>query len=335
MNITEADLKKFTPKANKEYVAALLDGMDDLREAGILESPYRLCHFMAQVAHETGGFTIIRESLHYTSTKRIREVWPARFRNKSDAELKPLVKNGIALGDAVYMGRMGNAMPGDGYAYRGGGFLQTTGRSAVERYAKCLGVTPSPMLLDDVSMTLKFACLEWKESNCCEYADENDLTKVSKAINVGSASSNVKPVGIADRQAWFAKAWAVWGEKGKADKPILSDDVKAATRDVLVKAGGGAAVVGTGGTVAVKSTSEAPAPKPEPVKPVIAPKETVSKAKETAKDVRETVEVAKDYYSWAKPTAVAAYENWMIVVPLVGVAALAIFWPKVRERLPW
>lgn len=333
MNITEADLKKFTPKANKEYVAALLDGMDDLREAGILESPFRLCHFMAQVAHETGGFTIIRESLHYTSTKRIRAVWPARFRNKSDAELKPLVKNGIALGDAVYMGRMGNAMPGDGYAYRGGGFLQTTGRSAVERYAKCLGVTPSPMLLDDVPMTLKFACLEWKESNCCEYADENDLTKVSKAINVGSATSNVKPVGISERQAWFAKAWAVWGEKGKADKPVISDDVKAATRDVLIKAGGTVAV-GGGGAVAVSKSSDTQKPA-DPPKPVIAPKETVSKARETAKEIRENVEVAKDYWSWARPTAKAAYENAHIVGPLLAVIAIVIFWPKVKERLPW
>ena len=331
--ITEADLKKFTPKAHKEYVTALLDGMDELREAGILESPFRLCHFMAQVAHETGGFTIIRESLHYTSTKRIREVWPARFRNKSDAELKPLVKNGIALGDAVYMGRMGNALPGDGYAYRGGGFLQTTGRSAVERYAKCLNVTPSPTLLDDVGMTLRFACLEWKESNCCEYADENDLTKVSKAINVGSATSNVKPVGIADRQAWFAKAWAVWGEKGKADKPILSDDVKAAGRDILLKAGGAVTVGGGGAVVATKSSE--PTKPADPPKPTVAPKETVSKAKETAKEIRENVEVAKDYWTWAKPTAVAAWENAHIVGPLVIVAGLAIFWPKVKERLPW
>lgn len=334
MNITEADLKKFTPKANKEYVAALLDGMDELREAGILESPYRLCHFMAQVAHETGGFTIIRESLHYTSTKRIREVWPARFRNKPDDELKPLVKNGIALGDAVYMGRMGNSMPGDGYAYRGGGFLQTTGKEAVESYAKALGLKPSPALLDDIGVTLRFACLEWKESNCCEYADENDLTKVSKAINVGSATSNVKPVGIADRQAWFAKAWAVWGEKGKADKPILSDDLKSAGRDVLVKVGTVAA--GGGGVVAVSKSSDAPVPKPvDPPKPVIAPKETVSKAKETAKEIRENVEVAKDYWTWAKPTAVAAWENVHIVGPLVIVAGLAICWPKVKERLPW
>lgn len=88
-----------------------------------------------------------------------------------------------------------------------------------------------------------------------------------------------------------------------------------------------ATVVGGGGTVAVKST-EAPAPKPDP-------KATIAKAKDTAKEVREHVEVAKDYYSWAKPTAMAAWENAYIVGPLLAVAGIAIFWPRVRERLPW
>jgi putative chitinase len=95
---------------------------------------------MAQCASETGGFTIVRESLTYTSAERLRTVWPARFRNKSDAELAHLVRNPVALGDAVYMGRMGNTAPGDGYAYRGGGFLQTTGRFNVEKYCKQCGI---------------------------------------------------------------------------------------------------------------------------------------------------------------------------------------------------
>lgn len=88
----------------------------------------------------------------------------------------------------------------------------------------------------------------------------------------------------------------------------------------------GTGIAGGGATVATQP--------PAPSTP-IAPRETVSKAKETAKEVRETVEVARDYYSWAKPTAIAAYENWMIVAPLIAVAGLAIFWPRVKERLPW
>ena len=136
ITITAADLKKFAPRAHPDYVAALLGSLDLLRSTGILETELRLCHFMGQVGAETGGLTVIRESLMYMTAKRLREVWPARFRAKTDEELAPLIKNPVRLGDAVYGGRMGNNIGGDGYAFRGGGFLQTTGRAAVTRYCQ-------------------------------------------------------------------------------------------------------------------------------------------------------------------------------------------------------
>lgn len=219
LTITRADLKKFAPKAKKGYVDTLLANLFDLRQAGILDSPLTLCHAMAQVGHETGGLTIIRESLTYTSTKRLREVWPGRFKDKTDAELKPLLRNPVALGDVVYGGRLGNTHPGDGNNFRGGGWLQTTGRGPVAKYCKRLGIEPVPAVLDDLSVTLKFFCMEWVESKCSTYACENDLRKVSKAINTGSASGNIEPVGMDERKVWFARAWDVWGDKGEADRP--------------------------------------------------------------------------------------------------------------------
>lgn len=235
LTITEQDLKRFAPNAKKEYAAAFVSGLYDLRVAGILDNEYRLCHFMAQVGHETNGLTIVRESLHYTTPKRLREVWPSRFRAKTDAELSPLLKNGLALGDIVYGGRMGNIHPGDGWNYRGGGQLQSTGRAAVMKYATELNLQPVPALLDDPHVTLKFACLEWAQSGCNTLADQNDITLVSKAINVGSATSSIKPVDMTGRQAWFAKAWAVWGDKRKADAPIVLKDMAAP----VLKVGGG------------------------------------------------------------------------------------------------
>lgn len=341
IEITREQLKRFAPKAKPQYVDALLSNLDLLEEAGILDSELRVCHFFGQVGAETDYLTLFRENMNYTTTKALRNAWPSRFGPKADADLKHLLKNPVGLSENVYglssgrkLADLGNTQPGDGYAFRGGGWFQTTGRGNVARYADKCGIPCTQDLLDDPVITLRFACLEWQESGCNKWADENDLTKVSKAINTGSATSKVKPVGMEKRQKAFAKAWETWGESGKADEPVFSDDVKAAAKAVLLKAGGGAIVVGGGGTVAVKS-SEAPAPKPEPPKVVIAPKETVSKAKETAKDVRETVEVAKDYYSWAKPTVVAAWENVHIVGPLVAVVGIVIFWPKLRERLPW
>lgn len=231
LTVTREDMKKFAPKAKAVYVDTLLDNLHVLRDAGILESSLRVAHFFGQCGSETGGFVVLRESLAYRPT-RLRQVWPSRFRDKSDAYLADLCADQVKLADVVYGGRMGNR-PGtsDGFDYRGGLWLQTTGREAVEKYCRKLGVTPSPDSLDDPALTLRFACAEWVESGCNQWADENDLTKVSKAINTGSATSNVKPVGMADRQAWFAKAWSVWGGKGKPD---TVDPPQTATKPIVV-----------------------------------------------------------------------------------------------------
>lgn len=250
VTVTEADLLKLAPKAKREYVTAILGSLSQMRAAGILENEYRWCHFISQCAHETGGFTIIRESLTYTSAKRLRTVWPARFRDKSDAELAPLLKNPVALGDAVYMGRMGNVAPGDGYKYRGAGALQTTGRSAVEKYARACGFDANPELLDDCSVTMQFAIVEWGQAHCNEHADANDILAVSRAINVGSASSGVTPVGLDGRKECFAKAWGIWGLKGKPDTTKPPKTLKEIAGKIGLPAGGtgvaGGALLGGG-----------------------------------------------------------------------------------------
>ena len=305
IEIDEASLKKLAPKAKPEYVKALLDGRDQIEASSILESELRWCHFIAQCAHETGGFTIIRESLTYKSVKRIREVWPARFRAKTDAEITRLVNNPIALGDAVYMGRMGNDKPGDGYAYRGGGFMQTTGRSALCKYAETCGLDPSGALLDDCAVTLRFALIEWEHAGCQALADANDLLGVSKAINVGSATSGVTPVGLDGRKEWFAKAWAIWGDKGKADKPAKKP---MSVREALLKVG---APVAFGVEVAKQGVPGVP--------------EVVTKSVEHVgawKGIGKTV--------WSLGSELAIVPWWAVVGGLAGLGVLAFL--KLRER---
>ncbi len=211
IDFTEADLKAFAPKMANSYVRALLAGKAHLEAAGILENGRRLAHFMGQVGAETGGGTIVRESLTYTTIKRIREVWPARARKCTDAELQKLVRNPVALGDWAYGGREGNRKgTSDGYDFRGGGFLQTTHRANVEEFCRKLDIQIRPDILDDPDATLRFACLEWQESGCNALADVNDLMGISRAINTGSAKSGIYPNGMADREAWTKRARAVW-----------------------------------------------------------------------------------------------------------------------------
>lgn len=315
--ITAADLKRFAPRAHPEYVAALLGGLEMMRDAGILENEYRLSHFMGQCGAETDGFTIVRENLNYMTAKRLREVWPARFRHKTDEELKPLLRNPIRLGDEVYMGRLGNAHPSDGYTYRGGGFLQTTGRAPTTRYCKACNIPFRPDVLDDVSLTLRFACHEWKESGCNEYADENDLTKVSKVINTGSAIGTVKPVGMIDRQVWFAKAWAIWGAKGKPDMPKPPLSLKTVTTAAVTTA-----IVAPPAVNTVAEVVQQAAPTVKAAKPIL---ETASAAVKQAQDTQAVLTHAKGVWSffWADPI-------W--IVGALAVFTCIAFVPRLLNR---
>jgi len=276
IELTREAWKRFAPGCPSNYTDALFSSLDLLRDAGILDNELRWCHFIGTVHEETGDFKECRESLKYTTTKALRNTWPSRFGHKSDDELKHLLRNERGLAEAVYGGRMGNR-PGtsDAFDYRGGGWLQTTGRSAVAAYCAKCGVEPDPGTLDDPLLTLKFAVTEWIETNCNQWADENDLRKVAKAINTGSANSNVVPIGLDERRKSFARAWKIWGETGQASSPVSIDDIAANAKKYAAGAG----------TVAVGATQI-------PVKDVL---EAARGRVDQAKQAREIVADAKGF----------------------------------------
>jgi putative chitinase len=244
IRITASDLAAFSPAMKPFYRDVLLSelGQHWLREAGILASGRRFAHFMAQVGAETAGGTLIRESLTYTTVAAVRGAWSARAAKVSDEWIVlNLLRNPVALGDWAYGGRMGNAKGPegqphhDGYDFRGGGWIQTTGRDAVERYCARLGVPIRPDILNDPIATLRFACLEWGEQGCNGYADAGNgpadpdgVMAVSRAINVGNAHSSVEPNGMAHRRRWFAKAKGIWWEAGAPTVPEAAGEQDAA-----------------------------------------------------------------------------------------------------------
>lgn len=102
-------------------------------------NPLQAAHFLGQIAHESGNFSIKTESLHYSTAARIAAVWPSRFNldgTNGKKNANDYTKNAQKLAEAVYAGRMGNTQPGDAFRYRGGGFLQLTGKDAYKSYAQ-------------------------------------------------------------------------------------------------------------------------------------------------------------------------------------------------------
>ena len=94
--------------------------------------------FLANLAHESGEFTIKAENLNYTTPQRLVAIWPSRFSLSGGGgkrKASDFVRNPTALANVTYNGRMGNRNgTNDGFNFRGGGFAQITGRDAYTIY---------------------------------------------------------------------------------------------------------------------------------------------------------------------------------------------------------
>lgn len=99
-------------------------------------NPVRGAHFLGQASHESGGFLLSEENLNYSAETMMR-VWPKRFPDAASAA--PYARNPEALANKTYGDRMGNDKAGDGWKFRGRGFIQLTGKSNYRSFAQDIG----------------------------------------------------------------------------------------------------------------------------------------------------------------------------------------------------
>lgn len=210
--ITGDDIDTFAPRARSDYRAALIEkSASVLGPHGIDATPRRLSHFLAQIGHESGGFSLRIESLNYTSAERLMKIWPSRFPTVSAAQ--PFVRNEPALADKVYGGRLGNNRPGDGFRYRGRGLIQLTGRDTYQEYSDKLGVdlVGNPDLAFEPVTALRIAAEYWAgrklrgERPMNALADNDKLRALTYRINGGFTN-------FAHREEELARAKAIWGD---------------------------------------------------------------------------------------------------------------------------
>jgi putative chitinase len=205
-------LAKVAPKAYPNYVRAF-EGDDALFTKYKINTPIRIAHFLAQVLHECGRGAVLFENLRYRTGSRLLEIFGVG--NHSAAvrkeEVPGLLGNPQALGERVYglgnpkkAAELGNTRPGDGYRYRGGGLMQTTGAAKYKAMGEKAGADfyADPNLIVDPAYALKPAIYEWAEGDCNAYADKNNIRTITKIINGGYN-------GLAERQALFAQIWSV------------------------------------------------------------------------------------------------------------------------------
>jgi len=169
---------------------------DTIRDGTFSAGDKDLAPFLAQMLHETGGLEQLTENLTY-SAARILAVWPSRFSSLADAQ--PYANNPQALAEKVYWGRMGNINHGDGWAYRGRGMPQITGRANYAMVGNLVGqdLQSVPDLLAQPHYALEAGVAWWE----CKIPDSMlaDTVAVTRIVNGGT-------IGLAQRQTLTTQA---------------------------------------------------------------------------------------------------------------------------------
>lgn len=144
----------------------------------------RLAMFLAQCAHESAGFSVLSENLNY-SAKSLLVVFPKYF-NSSNVDA--YARNPEKIANRVYANRMGNDAEGDGYKYRGRGYIQLTGKANYQAFAN---VSSIPDVLDNPDKVatplggMESAIWFWNVHNLNKYADNDDIKSCTKIVNGG------------------------------------------------------------------------------------------------------------------------------------------------------
>jgi putative chitinase len=174
------------PKASPTILASLGNAAAvHFPKYGAAENAARLADFLAETCNESGGYSQFEENLNY-SAKRLMEVWPSRF--PSIAEAQPYANNPVQLANKVYGGRMGNIQPGDGWAYRGRGLLELTGRGNYEGTDRRLGIglDINPDLAAVPALSLLIALDFYTTNNVWSVLDTGHPIEARKITNGGT-----------------------------------------------------------------------------------------------------------------------------------------------------
>jgi putative chitinase len=173
-----------------------------------INTEMRLAAFIAQCAHESGGFKFLKENLNYKAAS-LRKVFPKYFPDDATANQYANHPNKQeAIASRVYANRMGNGdeASGDGFKYLGRGLIQLTGKNNYTIFAASID-TPLeeiPEYLQTFEGAVQSAAWFWEQNNLNQWADKGDILTLTKRINGGT-------IGLEDRIKHYNHALHVFG----------------------------------------------------------------------------------------------------------------------------
>lgn len=313
-----AALSRLWPRAPHATIAAITENAERIFNRYGVETTLEIAHVMAQISHECGAGTIVRENMNYRA-ERIIEVFGYNKEKKrwehsarvTDEEAEQLAHHPEALAERVYgMGNpkkakeLGNEKPGDAYRCRGNGPLQLTGLGAHRRIGKLIGVDleNNPEQLADPVIGFRCAVAEFVALGCLKPAAADDVVEVSRLVNGGKN-------GLHERTVWLRR-WkeALEGLEEPAQRPRAAPEpaAKSITQSNIARG----SVIGGIPTI------------------VIAAKEIAQAASEVTSAAKDTADNAGAVISVTQPLLASASLPWA----LLAIAAAAAIGFVLFER---
>jgi putative chitinase len=206
MQITREQLAQIIPR--NPYIDQWCDALNKLLPDYGIDTPQRVAAFLAQCAHESGGFTFLKENLNYRAAS-LRSLFKKYFSDDATANYYAGLPNKAeAIANRIYANRMGNGdeASGDGYRYCGRGLIQLTGRNNYDAFAESIEtpVEEIPAYLETFEGAVQSACWFWETNNLNQFADTDDIKTMTKRINGGF-------IGLEDRVKHYEHAKHVFG----------------------------------------------------------------------------------------------------------------------------
>lgn len=166
--ITREMIKAIAPNSKEEVIGPLVGYLNKYMPKYEVNNYLRVCHFLAQAAHEAASFRTLEE---YAS-------------------------------GAAYEGRkdLGNVQRGDGVRYKGRGIFQLTGRANYRAIGAKIGMDleNNPELAESPEVSVLTALEYWKSRNLNKWADEDNVERITRLINGGLN-------GFEDRKKYLAR----------------------------------------------------------------------------------------------------------------------------------
>lgn len=201
--ITRDQLAQLIP--GNPYVDQWCHALNEILPEYEIDTPQRVAAFVAQCAHESGGFKFLTENLNYRAAS-LRKVFPKYF--PDDAIAAQYANKPSMIANRVYANRMGNGdeASGDGFRYCGRGLIQLTGKDNYTWFAASLDISLAEVVdyLQTFEGAVQSACWFWETNNLNQWADKDDILTLTKRINGGT-------IGLEDRKKHFEHAKHVLG----------------------------------------------------------------------------------------------------------------------------